>query len=150
MTRAWDFQARVPGNLASRNPSHGPSPSRPQICARMNAESSASLYTGAESDLGDGVLGEVEKDNFITLPGKGGHSGLRPRKTVCPPNFLNSLSGRLIISVALFFQGFSLALSIESSSSAFSFYLTFSVSMNLGLTVIYYLEGVFLCRSMPV
>ena len=47
-----------------------------------DAESSASLYTGADSNLGDRVLGEVEKDSFITLPGKGGHSGLLPRKTM--------------------------------------------------------------------
>ena len=47
------------------------------------------------------------------------------------------MSGKPIISVPLFFQGFSLVLSIESSYSAFSFYLTFSVFMNLGETVIY-------------
>ena len=49
-----------------------------------DAESSASLYTGAESNLGDRVLGEAEKDSFITLPGKGGHSSLLPGKTMCP------------------------------------------------------------------
>ena len=49
-----------------------------------DAESSASLYTGVKSNLGDRVLGEVEKDSFITLPGKGGHSGLLPRKVMCP------------------------------------------------------------------
>ena len=38
------------------------------------------LYTGTELNLGDRVLGEVEKDNFIALPGKGGHSGLMPSK----------------------------------------------------------------------
>ena len=44
----------------------------------------------------------------------------------------------------LFFQGISLVLSIGSSSSAFSFYLNFSVFMNLEETVIYFgLEGVF-------
>ena len=42
------------------------------------------LCTGAESNLGDRVLGEVEKKSFIALPGKGGHSGLVPSKTVCP------------------------------------------------------------------
>ena len=36
-------------------------------------------------------------------------------------NALKSLSDKLFISVSLFFQGFSLALSIESSFSAFSF-----------------------------
>ena len=61
-------------------------------------------------------------------------------------NFLNPVSGRLIISVSLFFQVFSLALSIGSSSSAFIFYLTFFVSMNFGETFIYCeLEKVFLC-----
>ena len=48
------------------------------------AESSASLYTGAESNLRDRALGEVEKNSFIVLPGKGGHSGLLPSKTMCP------------------------------------------------------------------
>ena len=47
-------------------------------------ESSASLYTGAESNPGDRVLGEVEKDSFIALPGKGEHTGLLSRKTMCP------------------------------------------------------------------
>ena len=42
-------------------------------------------------------------------------------------------------------------LSIGSSSSAFSFYLNFSVFMNLGKTIIYYgFEGLFLCMSIPV
>ena len=35
------------------------------------------LYTGAESNLGDRALGEVEKDSFIALPGKGGNADLR-------------------------------------------------------------------------
>ena len=39
------------------------------------------LCTGARSNLGDGVLGEVEKNSFIALPGKGGHSGLVPLDT---------------------------------------------------------------------
>ena len=42
------------------------------------------LCTGAELNLRDRVLGEVEKKSFIALPGKGGHSGLMPLKTVCP------------------------------------------------------------------
>ena len=42
------------------------------------------LCTGAKSSLGDRVLGEVEKNSFIALPGKGGHSGPVPSKTVCP------------------------------------------------------------------
>ena len=47
-------------------------------------ESSASLYTSAKSNLKDRVLGEVEKDSFITLPGKGGCSRLLTWKTMCP------------------------------------------------------------------
>ena len=40
---------------------------------------------------------------------------------------------------------------IESSSSAFPFYLTFSVSVNLGEKVNYCgLEGLFLCGSIAV
>lgn len=46
---------------------------------------------------------------------------------------LNSLSGKLFICVSLFFQEFSFALSSESSWPAFSFRLTFSASMNLGV-----------------
>ena len=49
-----------------------------------DAKSSASLCTGAESNLEVRVLGEVEKDSFIALPGTVGHSRLLPRKTVCP------------------------------------------------------------------
>ena len=49
-----------------------------------DAESSASQYTDGESNHGDRVLGEVEKDSFIALPGKGGHSGLMPLNHVSP------------------------------------------------------------------
>ena len=64
--------------------------------------------------------------------------------------FLNSVSHRLSLT-HLFFQGFSLALSIGSSSFAFSFYLTFSLSMNLGTTVIFCgLEVAFLCGTVPI
>ena len=42
------------------------------------------LCAGAESNLRDRVLGEVEKNNFIALPGKRQHSRLVPIKTVCP------------------------------------------------------------------
>ena len=37
-----------------------------------DADSSASLYTGAKSNLRDRIFGEVEKDSFSALPGKGG------------------------------------------------------------------------------
>ena len=30
------------------------------------------------------VLGEVEKNSLIALPGRGGHSWLLPSKTLCP------------------------------------------------------------------
>ena len=43
-------------------------------------KNSAFLNTGAESNLRDRVLSEVEKDSFIALPGKGGHSELMPSK----------------------------------------------------------------------
>ena len=42
------------------------------------------LCTSAELNLGDGVLGEVEKNGFIALPGKGGHSRLVPQKLCVP------------------------------------------------------------------
>ena len=34
----------------------------------------------SESNLRDRVLGEVEKDSFMTLPDKGGHSGVMSLK----------------------------------------------------------------------
>ena len=42
------------------------------------------LCSSAESNLRDRVWGEVEKNSFIALPGKEGHSRLLPLKTVCP------------------------------------------------------------------
>ena len=39
--------------------------------------------TGAKSNLGDNVLGEVEEDSFIALPGKVSHTGLLPQKAMC-------------------------------------------------------------------
>ena len=39
------------------------------------AKSSASLYTGAELNLRDRVLGEAEEDRFITLPAEGATVG---------------------------------------------------------------------------
>ena len=38
------------------------------------------LCTVAKSNLRNRVSGEVEKNSFIALPGKGGHSGLVPSK----------------------------------------------------------------------
>ena len=48
------------------------------------AKSPASLYTSAELNLRDRLLGEVEKNSFIALPGKGGYRELLPSKTMCP------------------------------------------------------------------
>ena len=42
------------------------------------------LCTCPKSNLGDKVLDEVEKNSFIALSGKGGHSRLMPLRTVCP------------------------------------------------------------------
>ena len=41
------------------------------------------LYPDTKLVLRDKVLGEVEKNSFIALPGNGGHSGLTPSK-LCP------------------------------------------------------------------
>ena len=67
-------------------------------------------------------------------------------------NVLNSLPGKLFISVSLFvFLGFFSLVPIESSSSAFLFCLTFSVTVNLGETVTSCgLEGVFWCGSILI
>ena len=40
------------------------------------------LYTHADLNLGDRVLGEVEQNSFITLPGQGGHSRLTTQEGV--------------------------------------------------------------------
>ena len=42
------------------------------------------LYLGAKLNLGDRVWGEVEKNSFIALPGKGGHSRLMPSRLYVP------------------------------------------------------------------
>ena len=49
-----------------------------------DAESSASLYSGAKPNLRDRVLGEVDKDSFIALPRKGGDSGIMPSTASVP------------------------------------------------------------------
>ena len=38
------------------------------------------LYTRAGLNLRDGVLGEVERNSFLALPGKGGHVELMPSR----------------------------------------------------------------------
>ena len=38
------------------------------------------LCTSTKLNLRDRVLGKVEKNSFIALPGKGGHRGLMPSK----------------------------------------------------------------------
>ena len=48
-------------------------------------KNSASLCTGVKLNHKDRLLDEVEKDCFITLPGKGGHSRLLPHKSMHPP-----------------------------------------------------------------
>ena len=42
------------------------------------------LCISAKLNIGDRVLGEVEKNSCIALPGKGRHSGLLTQKTVSP------------------------------------------------------------------
>ena len=63
---------------------HPPTPDSLQKCQRClpweafldtDAEN---LCTSAKWNLGDRVLSEVEKNSFIALPGKGGHSRLVP------------------------------------------------------------------------
>ena len=41
------------------------------------------LCTLVRNQISERVLGEVEKNSFIALPGKGGHSGFLPQKTMC-------------------------------------------------------------------
>ena len=48
------------------------------------------LGTSAELNLGDRVLGEVEKNSSIALPGKRGYRGK------CPPNLVSRPGGRSV------------------------------------------------------
>ena len=48
------------------------------------------LRTSAKSNLGDRVLGKVEKNSFTALPVKGGHGGLVPQK-LCLSQVRNSV-----------------------------------------------------------
>ena len=43
-----------------------------------------SLCALVPNQISETVLGEIEKNSFIALLGKGGHSGLLPLKTACP------------------------------------------------------------------
>ena len=54
------------------------------------------LCTSAESNLGDRVLGEMEKNNFIALPGKGGQRGSRLKK-LCVPTWEDLMKGFIAI-----------------------------------------------------
>ena len=54
-----------------------------QISPLVLISKASPLCTGAELNLRDRVLGEIEKNNIIALPGEGGHSWLPPLKTLC-------------------------------------------------------------------
>ena len=56
-----------------------------QKACEGDVKSSAFLYTSTELNVGDRVLGGVEKNSFIVLPDKRGHSRLLPQKTPCVP-----------------------------------------------------------------
>ena len=43
------------------------------------------LYPDTKLNLRDRVLGEVQKNSFIALSGKGGRRGLMPSKLCVPP-----------------------------------------------------------------
>ena len=51
------------------------------------------LKTSADLNLGDRVLGEIEKNNFIALPGKGGHRG-SCHSRLCPNQGMGGGEGR--------------------------------------------------------
>ena len=42
------------------------------------------LCTPMPNRISETVLGQAEKNSFIALPGKGGHRGVLPSKTMCP------------------------------------------------------------------
>ena len=53
-----------------------------EVFRRSDAKNSISVH---QCRIRDRVLGEIEKQSFIALSGKGGHSRPLPWKTVCPP-----------------------------------------------------------------
>ena len=57
------------------------------------------LCPSAESNLGDRVLGEIEKNSFTAMPGKRGQSRLVPQK-LCVPTW-----GYLMRSFTAMVQG---------------------------------------------
>ncbi|MES8734619.1 hypothetical protein U6U86_12335, partial [Cutibacterium acnes] len=56
------------------------------------------VCTGAESNLRDRVLVKIEKNNFIALPGKGGHSRLMPSKLCFPAKQWEVLESRGLVA----------------------------------------------------
>ena len=71
------------------SPLGGCRPKKTKIQEREVMLKTQPLCTKAKSNLGDKVLGEVEKNSFIALPSKGDHSGLMPSK-LCPREFPGS------------------------------------------------------------
>lgn len=55
-----------------------------QKACEGDVKSSAFLYTSTELNVGDRVLGGVEKSSFIAWPCKGEHSRLIPSKPCVP------------------------------------------------------------------
>ena len=54
------------------------------------------LCTSVELNLRDRVLGRVEKNSFIGLPGKEGHSGLLPSQSPNPGGFGENFHGNAL------------------------------------------------------
>ena len=63
-----------------------------------DVKSSAFWYTGTELSVRERVLGGVEKNSFIALPGKRVHSRLLPQKTPCVPT-REDMTGSYIATV---------------------------------------------------
>ena len=63
------------------------SPCKPQFSLFLSASVAETppLFTSAKQKHLDRVLDEVEKNRFIALPGRGGHSGLVPSELCVPP-----------------------------------------------------------------
>ena len=92
--RSWETERQVGGaGFGSEDPAYTCTPSH---CLSNDAKRSVSLFTSVKSNLRDRVWGEVEKESFLALPGKGGHSELSPQ-TKCPN--LGKIVTRFIVTV---------------------------------------------------
>ena len=77
----YQFRTKMPASKMEIIPQQrrdGANQGRAQTLTSDHDAKNLALCTGTESNLGNSVLGEVGKNSFIALSGKGGYSGLLP------------------------------------------------------------------------